>query len=48
MAKTPSSLIKRWLTGIVLVPLLLLVIFFGSEAMFAAVVILFICGGVWE
>jgi len=48
MLKINNSLIKRWLTGIIIVPLLLAVILFGSEAMFAAVVILFILGGVWE
>jgi phosphatidate cytidylyltransferase len=48
MSKTGNSLLKRWLTGIILVPVLLIIIFFGSKEIFAAVVILFILGGVWE
>jgi len=43
-----NSLFKRWVTGLVIVPVLLLIIFFGSPAIFAAAVILFILGGVWE
>lgn len=48
MTKTTGSLMKRWITGIVAVPLLLLVIILGSEVMFASIVILFILGGMWE
>jgi phosphatidate cytidylyltransferase len=48
MAATGNAFIKRWLTGIIIVPVLLLVILFGNEPMFAAVVILFTFGGVWE
>ena len=48
MSKNSSSLFKRWLTGLIIVPVLLLVIFLGSPEIFAAVVILFILGGVWE
>jgi phosphatidate cytidylyltransferase len=48
MLKTNSSLIKRWLTGLILAPLLVIIIIFCSEAVFGAVVILFILGGVWE
>jgi len=48
MPKIESSLIQRWLTGIVIVPVLLIVILFGSEALFSAVVIFFILGGSWE
>ncbi len=43
-----SSLVKRWITGLVLVPILLFVILFGAGAVFAAVVTLFVLGGVWE
>lgn len=43
-----SSLVKRWITGLVLVPILLIVIVFGSEALFAAVVTVFALGGIWE
>lgn len=48
MSPIESSLIKRWLTGLVIVPILLLVIVFGSEYLFSAVVIAFILAGVWE
>jgi phosphatidate cytidylyltransferase len=48
MAATGNAFIKRWLTGIIIVPLLLLVIGFGPVELFAAVVILFTFGGVWE
>jgi|YelNatPaOPRAMG01_1025707.scaffolds.fasta_scaffold90625_2 phosphatidate cytidylyltransferase len=43
-----SSLAKRWITGLVLVSILLVVILFGSAAVFAVVVALFVAGGVWE
>lgn len=39
---------KRWVTGLILAPLLVLIIVFCSETVFAAVVIVFILGGVWE
>jgi phosphatidate cytidylyltransferase len=48
MSKTGNSFLKRWLTGIILVPVLMIVILFGSKEIFAAVIILFILGGVWE
>ncbi|MFA5324312.1 MAG: phosphatidate cytidylyltransferase [Smithella sp.] len=48
MSKAANALLKRWLTGIVIVPVLLMVILFGSEAIFATVVIVFILGGSWE
>ena len=48
MSKTGNSFLKRWLTGIILVPVLLIVIIFGSKEIFAAVIIFFILGGVWE
>ncbi len=48
MSKTGNSFFKRWLTGIILVPVLLIIIIFGSQEIFAAVVIFFILGGVWE
>jgi len=43
-----SSLLKRWATGLVLVPILLVVILFGSESVFAAMVMLFVVGGILE
>jgi phosphatidate cytidylyltransferase len=48
MSKTGNSLLKRWLTGLILAPLLVIVIVFGSKEIFTALVILFILGGVWE
>jgi phosphatidate cytidylyltransferase len=48
MSKITNSYIKRWITGLVIVPVLLIVILFGSESMFCALVILFILGGMWE
>jgi phosphatidate cytidylyltransferase len=48
MSKTGNSYLKRWLTGLILAPLLVIVIVFCKEAVFSAVVILFILGGVWE
>jgi len=43
-----DSHIKRWITGVVAVPLLFVVIFFGSELLLAAVVTLIIAGGLTE
>jgi phosphatidate cytidylyltransferase len=48
MSKTGNSFLKRWLTGIILVPMLLIVIWFGPKEIFAAIIIFFILGGVWE
>ena len=48
MSKITNSYIKRWITGIVIVPVLLIIILFGSESMFSALVIIFILGGMWE
>ncbi len=48
MSGKSNSLFKRWLTGIIIVPVLLMIIVFGSEEIFAALVVLFILGGVWE
>lgn len=43
-----SAHIKRWLSGIIAVPILFAVIFYGSEAVFAAFIILIIFGAVIE
>lgn len=43
-----NSLVKRWLTGLVLTAVLLLIIVFGPPALLAAVVALFAAGGMWE
>jgi phosphatidate cytidylyltransferase len=48
MSKIENSDIKRWLTGIILAPILLIAILFGSKEIFAAIIIIFILGGVWE
>ncbi|MCX5848228.1 MAG: phosphatidate cytidylyltransferase [Deltaproteobacteria bacterium] len=48
MSNTGNSYFKRWLTGLILAPLLVIVIVFCSKEIFSAVVILFILGGVWE
>ncbi|KIE17336.1 hypothetical protein DS62_04330, partial [Smithella sp. SC_K08D17] len=48
MAKTANSLLKRWVTGLILAPILVIIIVFGSKEIFAALVIFFIMGGVWE
>jgi phosphatidate cytidylyltransferase len=48
MSKTGNSYLKRWLTGLILAPLLVMAILYCSEAVFCAIVILFILGGVWE
>src|SRR4030043_746732 len=39
---------KRWITGIILAVVILGIIFFGSAEVLAAVITLFIIGGVWE
>jgi phosphatidate cytidylyltransferase len=43
-----SAHIKRWLSGIIAVPILFAVIFYGSEAVFAAFIIIIIFGAVIE
>lgn len=43
-----NSLLKRWVTGLILAPILVLIIVFGSKEIFTALVIFFILGGVWE
>jgi len=48
MAKTESSLLKRWITGLVLAPILVLIIVYGSKEIFTALVTFFILAGVWE
>jgi phosphatidate cytidylyltransferase len=48
MSVRNNSLLKRWTTGLLLAPILVLVIVFGSKDIFAALVIFFILGGVWE
>lgn len=48
MSGKSNSLFKRWLTGLILAPILVLIIVFGSKEIFAALVVLFIVGGVWE
>jgi phosphatidate cytidylyltransferase len=48
MSGKSNSLFKRWLTGLMIVPVLLMIIIFGSQEVFAALVVLFILGGVWE
>ena len=48
MSKINNSNIKRWLTGLILAPIILILILFCSEAIFAALVIIFILRGVWE
>ncbi len=40
--------IKRWISGVIAVPLLFVVIFYGSEAVFAALIIIVIVGAVAE
>jgi len=39
---------KRWITGIILAAVILAIILFGSVEILAAVITLFIIGGVWE
>lgn len=48
MSGKSNSLFKRWLTGLILAPILVLIIVFGSIEIFAALVVLFSLGGVWE
>ncbi|MBN1382725.1 MAG: phosphatidate cytidylyltransferase [Deltaproteobacteria bacterium] len=48
MAAEISPHIKRWITGIIAVPLLLLIILYGSATIFAVVIGAFILGGVLE
>lgn len=43
-----SPHLKRWITGVVAVPILFLIIFFGTEAFFAAFIIVVILGAVVE
>ena len=40
--------IKRWFTGVIAVPVLFAIIFYGSEALFSILIILFILGAVTE
>ncbi len=48
MSGKSNALFKRWLTGLILAPILVLIIVFGSKEIFAALVVLFSLGGVWE
>lgn len=48
MSPTGNALVKRWLTGIIIVPVLLLVIVWGSKELFTALIIFFTAVGVWE
>ena len=43
-----TSHLKRWLTAIIAVPLLLAIIFYGSDAVFSATIIIVILAGVGE
>lgn len=43
-----NSFVKRWLTGILLAAVLLVVIIFAPAAILAAIITVFIIGGVWE
>jgi phosphatidate cytidylyltransferase len=43
-----NSFVKRWLTGILLVAVLLAVIIFASAEILTAIITIFIIGGVWE
>lgn len=43
-----NTLVKRWITGIILIAAILFVIFYTSVEVLAAVIILVIIGGVWE
>ena len=43
-----NSYVKRWLTGILLAAVLLAVILFTSAEILAAIITIFIIGGVWE
>ncbi len=39
---------KRWLTGVILAAVIFVIILIGSTETLAAVIIIFIFGGVWE
>ena len=39
---------KRWLTGVILAAVILVIILIGSTEALAAVITIFIFGGVWE
>jgi phosphatidate cytidylyltransferase len=43
-----NSFVKRWLTGILLAAVMLAVIIFASAEILAAIITIFIIGGVWE
>lgn len=43
-----NSYVKRWLTGILLAAVMLAVIIFASAEILAAIITIFIIGGVWE
>jgi phosphatidate cytidylyltransferase len=43
-----NSFVKRWLTGILLAAVLLVVIIFAPAVILAAIITVFIIGGVWE
>ena len=48
MSIIENSLVKRWLTGLILAPVLITVILLCSETIFASMVIIFTLGGIWE
>jgi phosphatidate cytidylyltransferase len=48
MPKKENSLIKRWVTGLIIAPILVMVILFSSEVIFAGLVVVFTLGGIWE
>ncbi len=48
MSKKENSLIKRWVTGLIIAPILVLIILFCSKIIFAGLVIVFTLGGMWE
>ena len=43
-----NSHVKRWITGIIAVPLLIAIILYGSFLLFSIVIVLLIAGGVFE
>lgn len=43
-----NSLVKRWLTGLILAAVIFVIIIFGSPVLLAAIVTLFSVGGIWE
>jgi len=47
-AKTIGSHIKRWITAVAVVPLLFAAIYFGSNLVFAIIVVVLIAGGIAE